>query len=65
MSPQVLHNSLHFAMILISIFHCLSPICFSFGYFDQEIMEIGLICSNLIEKSHHSSNLGQGSAGLF
>jgi hypothetical protein len=29
--------------------------------FDQEIMEIGLICSNLIEKCHHSSNPGQNS----
>jgi hypothetical protein len=26
------------------------------------IMEIGLICSNLIENSHHSSNPGQISA---
>jgi hypothetical protein len=25
--------------------------------FDNEIMEIGLICSDLVEKSHHSSNL--------
>jgi hypothetical protein len=25
---------------------------------DDKIMEIGLICPNLIEKSHHSSNPG-------
>jgi hypothetical protein len=30
--------------------------------FDHEIMEIGIICSNLIEKSHHSSNPVQNSA---
>jgi hypothetical protein len=32
--------------------------------FEHEVMEIGLICSNLIEKSHHSSNSGQKSAHI-
>jgi hypothetical protein len=27
--------------------------------YDHEIMEIGVICSDLIENSHHSSNPGQ------
>jgi hypothetical protein len=31
--------------------------------FDHEIMENGIICSNLVEKSHHSSSSEQNPEG--